>query len=130
MFEVNTSLYTCIEQLFKLEGLLEKCVSSSQAKLWSLYSIKGENIGTTKQQSQFIAFSLFSKLLLKRIVQCIACIPDDQKGNIYHRGREVLWKTFREWKGIFNWEANRSFTLLLLWRSTSYSKHLGQEATA
>ena len=44
VFEVNTSLYICIEQLFELEDLLEKCVSSSEAQLSTLYTPLKEKI--------------------------------------------------------------------------------------
>lgn len=55
----NTSLYTSIEQLFKLEDLLEKCILN-QKQNFPVYTIKVENIKTTKQQSQFIGLDFFA----------------------------------------------------------------------
>lgn len=55
----NTSLYTSIEQLFKLEDLLEKCILNQKQNL-PVYTIKVENIKTTKQRSQFIGLDFFS----------------------------------------------------------------------
>lgn len=55
----NTSLYTSIEQLFKLEDLLEKCILNQKQNL-PVYTIKVENIKTTKQRSQFIGLDFFA----------------------------------------------------------------------
>lgn len=128
MFEINTSLYACIEQLFKWESLLEKCISTSQVNLSSLYTIKGENIATAKQQSQFIGLgSLFFWSCCFRELYNAQYVHQMTKRETYTiKGEESTKNTLGRGKVLLRREAVICFAVT----AKIHSKLLGQEATA